>query len=237
MQATRDVEEQRALAKRIQTFSPAMTLWDLRAEPLQRHPLSGSRDRVVFAPDGRWLVTAGTDDVPRLWKLDHAVPASVELRGHAKTLESATFSRDGRWLATGGYDGSVLLWDLSAQDIAKSAQVLPSHVNGVDTLAFASDGSVLFSAGDVARLVPVAQGRPGPPVTLPAGKGRLSNARFTRDGRWLVAYNHDQGVATIWSMELPVLIDLACRTAGRQFDEDERLLFGTGERTVCAGPR
>jgi WD40 repeat protein len=237
MQATRDVDEQRALAKRIATFSPAMSLWDLRAEPLQRHPLPGARDRVVFAPDGRWLVTAGADDVPRLWKLDQAAPVAVELRGHAKTLESAALSRDGRWLATGGYDGSALLWDLSAADIAKSSQVLPSHANGVDTLAFASDGSVLFSAGDVARLVPVAPDRPGPSLTLPSGKGRLSNARFTRDGRWLVAYHHDQRVVTVWSMELRVLIDLACRTAGRQFDDAERRLYGMGERAACDAPR
>lgn len=95
----------------------------------------------------------------------------------------------------------------------------------------------MFSAGNVARPVPVAQGRPGPPLTLPADKGRMSNARFTRDGRWLVAYNHDQRVATVWSMELRVLLDLACRTAGRQFDDEERRLYGTGERAVCAAPR
>jgi hypothetical protein len=38
-------------------------------------------------------------------------------------------------------------------------------------------------------------------------------------------------------MELRVLIDLACRTAGRQFDDEERRLYGTGERAVCAASR
>jgi hypothetical protein len=127
------------------------------------------------------------------------------------------------------------MWDLQAKDIAGSSRVVSRHEHGTGGLAFSPDGRLLFHAGAVAQLVPLDDSVPGPPVTLPNGKAALSGGRFTRDGRWLVADQHEGYALTLWAVQLDQLVRLACRTAGRDVNADEQRLYriGTQGRGVC----
>ncbi|HXJ56121.1 MAG TPA: serine/threonine-protein kinase [Verrucomicrobiae bacterium] len=62
-----------------------------------------------FSPDGRWLVTCGTDQAIHFWDLATGRKRS-ELKGHLNEVRAVTFSPDGRLLASAGKDGTVRLW-------------------------------------------------------------------------------------------------------------------------------
>jgi len=73
------------------------------------------RPQTVLLFDGadEDLITAGSDNVIRFWKLDGDTPRVVEwLRGHARRVNAAALSPDGKMLASGSEDGFVLIWDL-----------------------------------------------------------------------------------------------------------------------------
>jgi len=72
----------------------------------------GSVDGLRFTPDGRTLVTAGSDGVLTVWDV-----ASGEIRetltGHAEAnLYGLAFSTDGRSLYSSGHDERAFAWDL-----------------------------------------------------------------------------------------------------------------------------
>lgn len=65
----------------------------------------------TLSPDGRFLATAGTDGVVRLWDFPTA-KMWAELTGHTGKVCAVAFSPDGSILATGGEDTTILLWDV-----------------------------------------------------------------------------------------------------------------------------
>jgi WD40 repeat protein len=79
------------------------------------HDLAGHHGPVaglVFAADGRRLVSAGSDGTLRLWQVDAASPVagpviSVNAVGAIRALAA---SPDGRWLAFGTESGHLCLW-------------------------------------------------------------------------------------------------------------------------------
>ena len=70
------------------------------------HP---SLNMLVVAPDGKRLITAGTDRTVRVWEIE----TGRELRCfhvYSKTVNAIAISPDGRIIATGGDDKLVRLW-------------------------------------------------------------------------------------------------------------------------------
>jgi len=62
-----------------------------------------------YSPDGRWLATAGTDRVIRVWDMARQGDPLV-LRGHRGPVLALAWSPDGKSLASTGADGQALLW-------------------------------------------------------------------------------------------------------------------------------
>jgi WD40 repeat protein len=84
---------------------------DYFAEERQLKGHEGSVNSANFSPDGKRIVTAGSDRIARVW--DESGKEVAVLRGHSSTVRSANFSPDGKLIVTASFDGTALLWNLS----------------------------------------------------------------------------------------------------------------------------
>ncbi len=123
------------------------TLWNVETGRIVRTFPSdtGAINAVALSADGKWLVTAGDDNTPRLWDVLTGKPVR-EFKGHTNLpgfrggVNSVAFSRDGAWLATGGDDNSTRVWNVAT---GKEIRVFQGKVSSV---VFSRDGKLLLSA-------------------------------------------------------------------------------------------
>ncbi len=64
-----------------------------------------------FSPDGRWLISCGTDLQLRLWETATAKQL-LQFEGHDSAANEVAFSRDSRTAFTAAGDGQSFLWEL-----------------------------------------------------------------------------------------------------------------------------
>ncbi|GIW93625.1 MAG: hypothetical protein KatS3mg110_1666 [Pirellulaceae bacterium] len=125
-------------------FSPSS--W-LAAEPpegtriIQAH--LGSTSAAYFTPDGQRLISAGADQMARLWRADDGALLR-EFTAHTGPIYCLAISGDGRWLATGAQDNTIRLWSLP---LPGPASVQAVHEGGLATLARSQDGQLWISGG------------------------------------------------------------------------------------------
>jgi WD40 repeat protein/ABC-type branched-subunit amino acid transport system substrate-binding protein len=137
------------LASASQERGDPIRIWDVRSGDVVRN-LAGHEDAVwsvAFSPDGTRLLSASRDGTARIWDVGTAT-STVTLQGHG-TVVSSAFSPDGLRVATGNRDGAVQLWDAATgQDVLDLTGTEVGE--GIDSLAFSSDGRELAVRGDQA---------------------------------------------------------------------------------------
>jgi len=73
-------------------------------------------NRVIFAPDGDVLVSAGMDGRIRVWRTGEWDSVS-ELQAHARSANTLSFHPDGTLLTTGSSDGTAKVWSWPGLEI------------------------------------------------------------------------------------------------------------------------
>ncbi len=71
----------------------------------------------AFSPDGKQLVSGGSEGALRVWTIDGADSHERELPhvGHRRQVSGVSFSSDGRRLFSTGYDGRSIVWDVASR--------------------------------------------------------------------------------------------------------------------------
>ena len=94
---------------------------------------------MTFAPRRAVLLSAGHDEVVRVWDTTTWRELEPALR-HAQWVQALALAPDGRLLATGGGEKVVRLWDIrTRREVAR----LTGHPSWIGALAFSPDGRTL----------------------------------------------------------------------------------------------
>jgi len=99
----------------------------------------GEAYKVLFSPDGRWVVTGGEDGMIRAWDPSSG-KLGFELPGHTSCVNNLAFAPDGRTLASGSCDKTARLWDFAAR---RELRTIGGQTGIVGALAFAHSGKWL----------------------------------------------------------------------------------------------
>ncbi|HEX9921205.1 MAG TPA: TIR domain-containing protein [Anaerolineae bacterium] len=159
-----------------------------------------------FSPDGRWLVTAGTDHLVRVWNV--ATGQEVRRLAHDGVARTVAFSPDGRWLVSGSSDHTARIWSPGLADAAAAetgvtdlvAETTLPHPDEVNLVTFSPDGRWLATAGldhsvRVWFLIPQRNGEgkriAAREVAQFSHADRISTIKFSPDSRWIVSASAD----------------------------------------------
>lgn len=91
---------------------------------------------LLFTPDSQTLVSAGMDNLVKLWSLpDWALARTLE--GHSHSVNSISLASDGATLATGSTDATVQLWSMAD---GKLLQTMEDRRKTVASVQISPDG-------------------------------------------------------------------------------------------------
>ena len=209
-------------------------LWDAHSRDLRAEsgPLDRDVKKLLFSPDGRWLMAASLDGTVRLLSVADGHLAGLPMR-HDGEIRTATFSADGRRLLTGAQDHTARLWSVpGGEPLAPTLR----HSDAVNFAAFSPDGSriVTTSLDNTAR---VWDARTGRPLTQPLRHFEQVNwAVFTPDGTALSTGGVD-GIVQRWDLRASVETGATFPGRRAEFSADGSRVIAAAARRSCAMPR
>ena len=228
-----------AKGERVVTASPdgTVVIWDLRSgRPVQQTPLrhAGAINEAAFSPDGRYLLTASSDNLAKLWVADRREPQPLPttLSGHTAAVTHAAFSPNGKVLLTASNDGTARLWDAAT---GGELRVLSGHKGRVNSAVFCAAGTKVLTAGadKSIRLWDAQKGGEALRV-LRGHEDGVQSALCSPDGTTLLSASGD-GTARLWDAASGdsdfMMADHGGPVTSAQFSEDRKIIY-TASRQV-----
>lgn len=187
------------------TFSPDGTrilaaagnrafLWEFATGHELFPPLAHSNylGKAGFSPDGRYIVTASSDQTARIWNAATGQPMSPPLR-HRGYVYEATFNPDGNRVITAAQDGARLWNGQSGEQIGPTLH----HRAGVNSVDFSPDGRRVIT-GSEDGTAQIWDGSTGEATAIVLKHpDAVWEARFSPDGTKIMTRCRDQ-VYRLW---------------------------------------
>src|SRR5262245_8149296 len=234
-------------------------LWNVEGPPGRgtrtRHGEWGSGPHLawaevaVFSPDGRTVLTGGTDGAlpplygARLWRRDDGDGIGVPL-AHPQPVRAVAFSPDGRTLLTGCQDGTARLWEMATPQKPLGRRRLGDRNMPDFIAALSPDGKALLRTleEDWAPLGPKPMLGPTPPIFVEVQNltakerigvalevnGLVTAAAFSPDGEWALVSTLAPG---------PVRVGPDGMSAQWEWVKDTTLWLWEGGAWKPTGPR
>lgn len=162
-------------------------------QPAAVAPHRGWVNAAVFHPDGRAVLTAGSDGRTLLWDArGGSSPRNVGT--HEAVVYDVAFNPDGDRMIAATGDGRARVWDLASGAVIAT---LEGHRGRVTSASFSSDGErvVTSSQDGIARVWDARSGLET--ARLVGHEGWVHRAAFDPEGRFVVTAGRD-GSARIW---------------------------------------
>ncbi|HWB02724.1 MAG TPA: WD40 repeat domain-containing serine/threonine-protein kinase [Verrucomicrobiales bacterium] len=193
---------------------------------------------VEVSPDGHWLAVGrhGWDREPvkgskqrmnmvLLYNVSKPGPPVPHAELPATFLDSTnlTFTPDSRWLAAGSAGSSPMVWDLSASDPAATARGAPVRGHIMGPIAFSPDRPWLAMGGDEGCIYLWDWQSGTTDYRTITTSEPIRTLHWLSGGRLISGGN--KGQAGVWETDIPNLVALARKVAGRELTEKERNKF------------
>lgn len=157
--------------------------------------------RLLFAPDGRTLASAGDDGDIHLWRLPTGRKVGTIRYGSGEyhAVKSIAFSPDGKTLATIARVGSRGKLTAQLWETATCQQRQEMNLPLVHALAFSPSGDILAAGAKDGKIIiwDLAAGKPIREVT--GHRGAVMSLAFSADGKRLVSGGSDTTLL-IWDI-------------------------------------
>ncbi len=232
-----DAELRQKLEKRIASVPRSMRFgipWDYSGKPgLIRQVVreSGNIYGVAFSPDGRKIVSGGSNNFAKIWDAKSA-KLLHQLNGHTSYIWSIAYGPRNRFVYTASWDGSVRKWD------ARSGKFLVRYpknnrIGNVYALAISRDGKKMLTGGNdgLIRLWDLQTGKET--KQLRGHSGVVYAVTFSPDGRKALSGGGSDRNLIYWDLATGKAIrkiHLSSSIRNVAITPDGRRGIGSGER-------
>jgi WD40 repeat protein len=177
----------------------------LRNQPFPVRILShrSNVNAASFSPDGKWIITASSDNTAQVWDARTGEQVGAPLR-HDDIIFDASFSPDGRWIVTASKDKTAQVWD------ARTGQAVGKPMHHDDTVwaaSFSPDGKWIVTAS-MDKTARVWDAKTNEPVCAPLHQDRMIfDASFSPDGKRVITPTMD--AVRIWSIQTDAVVNIS----------------------------
>jgi WD40 repeat protein len=186
----------------------------------------GGVSSVALSPDGRRIVSGGSDRTLKLWDAQTGKEIRI-LKGHSKVVLCVAFSPDGRRIVSGSWDRTLKLWDAETGEEIKT---LKGHSDSVWSVAFGPDSRRIVS-GSWDKTLKIWDAKTGEEMKILKGhQGWVSSVAFSPDGRTIVSGSDDLTLK-IWDTQTGKEI----RTLAGHSDVVRSVAFSPDGRRIVSG--
>lgn len=187
---------------------------------------------VVFSPDGKHIVSGGTDSNVRIW--DAATGTVVmTLRGHKGPLRGVAYSTDGRRILSASEDTTVKVWDAAT---GNELMTLRGHTDGIQSVAFSPDNTRIVS-GSKDKTIRIWDSTTGDKLEILQGHAdAVLSVAFSPDGKIIASGSSDRTIK-VWDaengIEIETLVGHKKEVTSVVFSPDgRRIISGSVDRSL-----
>lgn len=186
-------------------------LWqvNLDAELISIDSQQGKVNCLAISPDGKLMVSGGSDKTINLWNLDltetRSINYLVTLKAHQLAVNKIAFNpiESEVKFASVSSDRRVILWGMES---TSPLSIFTTHTQAVKAIAFSPDGKLLATAGDDGLIQIWDMDSRKLVRTMSAHRWTISSLSFLADENTLVSASWD-GNIKFWQVSSGVEID------------------------------